>query len=292
MCRTIRVDRINDGIPHDHCDTRIPARRITDSLRDRRIILFLQDVTIRDLHRVDNALVHDAERNRVENLRIDRVDRHIARDRGSPLLPAALISRLVGHTRIITVRQLIATVNGNRFHGLSVRHEGDRVICRDLRVGHADRHIALDGRSIPLPRAGVTRLFGDGRVVAVLEGIALRDVHGLDGLPIGHESNFISPNRTVSIPRNSLARADAVCVVGEVEDVLGRAVALGGSAAELAAVLPLHVPEQLRPIRVKCRVAAAVVLEVDAVDGRQQVAPTAVFVGVLVYFARAALVVL
>ena len=81
MCRTIRVDCINDGIPHDHCDSRIPARRITDSLRDRRIILFLQDVAIRDLHRVDNALVHDAERNRVENLRIDRVDRHIARDR-------------------------------------------------------------------------------------------------------------------------------------------------------------------------------------------------------------------
>ena len=138
----------------------------------------------------------------------------------------------------------------------------------------------------------VAQLFRNARVVAVLEGIALRDVHGLDGLPIGHESNFISLNRTVSIPRNSLARADAVCVVGEVEDVLGRAVALGGSAAELAAVLPLHVPEQLRPVRVKRRVAAAVVLEVDAVDGRQQVAPTAVFVGVLVQLAIASLVVL
>ena len=150
----------------------------------------------------------------------------------------------------------------------------------------------MDGRGIPLPRAGVARLFGDGRVVAVLEGVALRDVHGLDGLPIGHESNFISLNRTVGIPRNGLSRADAVCVVGEVEDVLGRAVALGGSAAELAAVLPLHAPEQLRPVRVKRRVSAAVVLEVDAVDGGQQVAPPAVFVGVLVYFARGALVVL
>ena len=292
MCRTIRVDRINDGIPHDHCDTRIPARRITDSLRDRRVILFLQDVTIRDLHRVDNALVHDAERNRVENLRIDRVDRHITRDRGSPLLPAALISHLVGHTRVIAVLQLIATVNGNRFHGLSVRHEGDRVICRDLRVGCAYRYIAFDGRGIPLPRAGVARLFGDGRVVAVLEGIALRNVHGLDSLSVSHKSNFISLNGAVSIPRNGLSRADAVCVVGEVEDVLGRAVALGGRAAELAAVLPLHAPEQLRPVRVKRRVAAAVVLEVDAVDGRQQVAPPFVFVGVLVQLARAALMVL
>ena len=150
----------------------------------------------------------------------------------------------------------------------------------------------MDGRSIPLPRAGVARLFGDGRVIAVLEGIALRDVHGLDGLPIGHESNFISLNRTVSIPRNSLTRADAVCVVGKIEDVLGRAVALGSRAAELAAVLPLHAPEQLRPVRVKRRVAAAVVLEVDAVDGGQQVAPTAVFVGVLVQLAIASLVVL
>ena len=150
----------------------------------------------------------------------------------------------------------------------------------------------MDGRGIPLPRAGVARLFGDGRVVAVLEGIALRDVHGLDGLPIGHESNFISLNGAVSIPRNSFARADAVCVVGEIEDVLGRAVALGGCAAELAAVLPLHTPEQLRPVRVKRRVTAAVVLEVDAVDGGQQVAPPAVFVGVLVQFAIAALVLL
>ena len=228
----------------------------------------------------------------MENLRIDRVDRHIARDRGSPLLPAALISHLVGHTRVIAVRQLIATVNGNRFHGLSVRHEGDRVICRDLRVGRADRHIALDVRGIPLPRAGVARLFGDGRVIAVLEGVALRDGHRFDGLPIGHESNFISLNGAVSIPRNGLSRADAVCVVGEIEDVLGRAVALGGRAAELAAVLPLHAPEQLRPVRVKRRVSAAVVLEVDAVDGRQQVAPPTVFVGVLVQLAIASLVVL
>ena len=114
----------------------------------------------------------------------------------------------------------------------------------------------------------------------------------LDGLPIGHESNFISLNGAVSIPRNSFTRADAVCVVGEIEDVLGRAVALGGCAAELAAVLPLHTPEQLRPVRVKRRVTAAVVLEVDAVDGGQQVAPPAVFVGVLVQFAIAALVLL
>ena len=53
-----------------------------------------------------------------------------------------------------------------------------------------------------------------------------------------------------------------------------------------------HAPEQLRPIRVKRRIAAAVVLEVDAVDGGQQVAPPFVFVGVLVQLARAALMVL
>ena len=46
-----------------------------------------------------------------------------------------------------------------------------------------------------------------------------------------------------------------------------------GRLLEVAAVLPLHAPEQLRPVRLKRRVAAAVVLEVDAVDGRQQVAP-------------------
>ena len=207
-------------------------------------------------------------------------------------MTVSIVAQLFRNARIVAVLQLVAAVD---LHGLdrkAIRHEGDRVICRDLRVGRANRHVALDGRGIPLPRAGVARLFGDGRVVAVLEGIALRDVHGLDGLPIGHKSNFISLNGAVSIPRNGLSRADAVCVVGEIEDVLGRAVALGGRAAELAAVLPLHAPEQLRPVRVKRRIAAAVVLEVDAVDGRQQVAPTAVFVGVLVQLAIASLVVL
>ena len=207
-------------------------------------------------------------------------------------MTVSIVAQLFRNARIVAVLQLVAAVD---LHGLdrkAIRHEGDRVICRDLRVGRANRHVALDGRGIPLPRAGVARLFGDGRVIAVLEGIALRDVHGLDGLPIGHKSNFISLNGAVSIPRNGLSRADAVCVVGEVEDILGRAVALGGSAAELAAVLPLHAPEQLRPVRVKRRIAAAVVLEVDAVDGRQQVAPTAVFVGVLVQLAIASLVVL
>ena len=207
-------------------------------------------------------------------------------------MTVSIVAQPFRNARVVAVLQLVAAVD---LHGLdreAVRHEGDRVICRDLRIGRADRYITLDGRGIPLPRAGVARLFGDGRVIAVLEGIALRDVHGLDGLSIGHESNFISLNGAVSIPRNGLSRADAVCVVGEVEDVLGRAVALGGSAAELAAVLPLHVPEQLRPVRVKRRVTAAVVLEVDAVDGGQQVAPAAVFVGVLVQLAIASLVVL
>ena len=204
----------------------------------------------------------------------------------------SIVAQLFRNARVVAVLQLVAAVD---LHGLdrkAIRHEGDRVICRDLRICRAYRHIAFDGRSIPLPRAGVARFFGDGRVIAVLEGVALRDVHGLDGLPVGHESNFISLNRAVGIPRNSFARADAVCVVGEIEDVLGRAVALGGCAAELAAVLPLHTPEQLRPVRVKRRVTAAVVLEVDAVDGGQQVAPPAVFVGVLVQFAIAALVLL
>ena len=207
-------------------------------------------------------------------------------------MTVSIVAQLLRNARVVAVLQLVAAVD---LHGLdrkAIRHEGDRVICRDLRVGRADRYIAVHRGGITLPRAGVARLFGDGRVVAVLEGIALRDVHGLDGLPIGHESNFISLNGAVSIPRNGLSRADAVCVVGEIEDVLGRAVALGGSAAELAAVLPFHIPEQLRPVRVKRRVAAAVVLEVDAVDGRQQVAPPAVFVGVLVQLAIASLMVL
>lgn len=207
-------------------------------------------------------------------------------------MTVSIVAQLFRNARIVAVLQLVAAVD---LHGLdrkAIRHEGDRVICRDLRVCCADRHIALDGRGIPLPRAGVARLFRNARVVAVLEGIALRDGHRFDGLPIGHESNFIGLYRPIGIPRNGLTRTDAVCVVGEVEDVLGRAVALGGSAAELAAVLPLHAPEQLRPVRVKRRVSAAVVLEVDAVDGRQQVAPPTVFVGVLVQLAIASLVVL
>ena len=74
-------------------------------------------------------------------------------------MTVSIVAQLFRNARVIAVCQLIATVNGNRFHGLSIRHEGNRVICRDLRVGRANRHIALDGRGIPLPRAGIPGLF-------------------------------------------------------------------------------------------------------------------------------------
>ena len=223
---------------------------------------------------------------------VNRINKGVFCDRCSYFIPVVGISHFFRHARVVAVLEHIAAVD---LHGLdreAVCKERNGILRGEPRIGRADRHIALDGRSIPLPRAGVARLFGHGRVVAVLEGIALRNVHGLDSLSVGHKSNFISLNGAVSIPRNGLSRADAVCVVGEIQHILGRAVALGGSAAELAAVLPLHVPEQLRPVRVKRRVTAAVVLEVDAVDGRQQVAPPAVFVGVLVQLAHGALMVL
>ena len=74
-------------------------------------------------------------------------------------MTVSIVAQLFRNARVVAVLQLVAAVD---LHGLdreAVRHEGDRVICRDLRVGRAYRYIALDGRGIPLPRAGVAGLF-------------------------------------------------------------------------------------------------------------------------------------
>ena len=74
-------------------------------------------------------------------------------------MTVSIVAQLFRNARVIAVLHLVAAVD---LHGLdreAIRHEGNRVICRDLRVCRADRHIALDGRGIPLPRAGIPGLF-------------------------------------------------------------------------------------------------------------------------------------
>ena len=95
-------------------------------------------------------------------------------------MTVSIVAQLFRNARVIAVLQLVAAVD---LHGLdreAIRHEGNRVICRDLRVRCADRYIALEGRRIPLPRAGVARLFraraglrGGGDVAVGVIGVGL-----------------------------------------------------------------------------------------------------------------------
>ena len=92
----------------------------------------------------------------------------------------SIAAQLFRNARVIAVLEYVAAVD---LHGLdreAIRHEGDRVICRDLRAGRANRHIALDGRGISLPRAGIPGLFraraglrGGGDVAVGVIGVGL-----------------------------------------------------------------------------------------------------------------------
>ena len=223
---------------------------------------------------------------------IDGINGRILDDSRYSGIPAAGVAFLRRNGRVIAGLQCVAVVHLHGFQRLSIRKEYDSVLRFKRRVYGIDRHIVVNRHSILPPRTAVARFCRNSRIIAIFQNIAVFDRHSFDSRAISLERDGIFRNLCSGANGIGFTRADAVCVVGEIEDVLGRAVALGGRAAELAAVLPLHVPEQLRPVRVKRRVTAAVVLEVDAVDGRQQVAPPFVFVGVLVQLAIASLVVL
>ena len=95
-------------------------------------------------------------------------------------MTVSIAAQLFRNARVIAVLEYVAAVD---LHGLdreAIRHEGDRVICRDLRAGRANRHIALDGRGISLPRAGIPGLFraraglrGGGDVAVGVIGVGL-----------------------------------------------------------------------------------------------------------------------
>ena len=95
-------------------------------------------------------------------------------------MTVSIAAQLFRNARVIAVLEYVAAVD---LHGLdreAIRHEGDRVICRDLRAGRANRHIALDGRGISLPRAGIPGLFraraglrGGGDVAVGVVGVGL-----------------------------------------------------------------------------------------------------------------------
>ena len=95
-------------------------------------------------------------------------------------MTVSIVAQLLRNARVVAVLQLVAAVD---LHGLdrkAIRHEGDRVICRDLRVGRADRYIAVHRGGITLPRAGVARLFrtraglrGGGDVAVGVIGVGL-----------------------------------------------------------------------------------------------------------------------
>ena len=132
-------------------------------------------------------------------------------------MTVSIVAQLFRNARVVAVLQLVAAVD---LHGLdreAVRHEGDRVICRDLRVCRADRHIALDGRGIPLPRAGVAGLFraraglrGGGDVAVGVIGVGLHRLlpqgevvePGRAGIVVERAVDGDPPNRFAALLRH------------------------------------------------------------------------------------------
>ena len=132
-------------------------------------------------------------------------------------MTVSIVAQLFRNARIVAVLQLVAAVD---LHGLdrkAIRHEGDRVICRDLRVRCADRYIATHRESILLPRAGVARLFrasgglrGGGDVAVGVIGVGLHRLlpqgevvePGRAGIVVERAVDGDPPNRFAALLRH------------------------------------------------------------------------------------------
>ena len=102
----------------------------------------------------------------------------------------------------------------DRFDRKAVRFEEHGIFCHDCRIFRLHRDIAVNGRGILHPLAGIAGFGGDGGVVAVLQRVAILDGHGLDGRAVGLEGDGIVRHLRERLDGIGLACADAVGVVG------------------------------------------------------------------------------